>query len=443
MNAPSRSPNAIAAARRPQRPLSTMPADQETRKEFHSPSYLVQEDANKPFQLLETQPLSLLCRFHNVKRVSLEQGVPPPFQFDVPLLRSALESPNALLPTHILAVYDQDSAPGPAPSSSLFPYTTAVPSGPSSLPSTPLMIPVNADLWAHHFSSTLSSNHVPVPLPSPPPPIPAFDAMRRHSRTSSVASSSSYTTNNPSPSRSRPRAILSLPVHVMTVPSAKSLPLLLLASLGVLPSNSMAPALLPRAVLVEFPSCPAILTQHLLNWLYPTINHWQRRVRDDSCGRSNNRDIIITAEIQERPSSRRPRPPSSQPPLSPLLSPASSTSASESRRFSSTSASSSTSISSNLSPASPLFSPLLSPPEPICALTDPATADDPDMRLLALVQQNFGLWANALALGVKDTSVVQLVELAWSVSVDARRLRFGDPTEGDRRSQRSRSRTPL
>ncbi|THH01081.1 hypothetical protein EW145_g6983 [Phellinidium pouzarii] len=454
MNTHSRSPTAPARFKRPQRLISASPAIQDTNKGTIRPPYLVKDNTSKPFQLLEAHPLSLLCRFHNVKRVSLEEGVPPPFKIDVPILRDALGDPNSLLPTHMLAVYDQDMEPDPSSNSPLLPYTAAIPSGPPSFPATPLMIPVNADLWAQHFSSTLSSSHTPVPSLPISPLIPTINVPRSHSSTSSVASESSYRSDSPS-SPSRPHAILSLPVHVMRVPSAKSLPLLLLVALKVLPENSVAPALLPRRVLSEFPASPAILTQQLLLWLYPPKKDRQNSAYSDSSGGRRS----IREQGSRSPGSSRarsPRPPPSghpPPPHSPLLSPTPSSSASDTRRFSSTSASSlgstTSSYFSSYSQPSPTLSPT-APIEPICALADPETMLDPDLRLLTLVQQNFGMWANALALGVKDASVVRLVELAWTVSAEARRLRFGDPLEGGsgyndslRRSRRSRSRTPL
>jgi hypothetical protein len=36
---------------------------------------------------------------------------------------------------------------------------------------------------------------------------------------------------------------------------------------------------------------------------------------------------------------------------------------------------------------------------------------------------NHGLWKNVLALGIKDTRIVELVQTAWNVTAEARRLR--------------------
>ncbi|KAI5121905.1 hypothetical protein M0805_000234 [Coniferiporia weirii] len=450
MNAPSRFPFASARVKRPQRPLPALPATRDGEKRIVCPPYLVRDDPNKPFQLLEGPPLSLLCRFHNVKHVSLEEGVPPPFKLDVPIIRGALENSNALLPTHMLAVYDQDVAPDSTLSLSPLPYTAAIPSGPPSFPATPLMIPVNADLWALYFSSTLSSDHAPVS--TSPPPVPAIASLRRNPSISSIASSSSRTSSSPSPSGSRPRAILSLPVHVMRVPSAKSFPLLLLAVLKVLPENCVIPALLPRTVLAELPATPAILTQHLLLWLYPPKKGRQKAVDADRPSEIGNGWEDTDESFLRSSESLDVKSPGSRMSSSPFLSPSPSADAIDSRRLSSISASSFTSASSSFSSFSQR-SPVLSPgaaAEPICALADPTTKHDPDMRLLALVQQNFGMWANALALGVKDASIMKLVELALTVSVDARRQRFGDPLQGDgahaggpKQNRRSRSRTPL
>lgn len=43
--------------------------------------------------------------------------------------------------------------------------------------------------------------------------------------------------------------------------------------------------------------------------------------------------------------------------------------------------------------------------------------------LEAIVERNEGMWRNALALGVSDGKVVELVGTVWSVTKEARRIR--------------------
>ncbi|KAL5520745.1 hypothetical protein ACEPAF_2748 [Sanghuangporus sanghuang] len=417
MNNPSRSSNVSSRAKRPVRALPALPSGQEPSRDLPHVSHLVKDDIHEPFQLLDTSPLNLICQYHNVKHVSLEEGVPPPFKVDVPVLHGAIENSNALLPTHVLAVYDQDTSSartGPM----LSPLYAGPSSGRSSLPATALLIPVNVDLWASHFTTALSAD--PSPSSSS---IPAIDAMRRRSRTDSVGSESSQMTSRASFSRSRPSSVLSLPVHVVRVPSAKALPLLLLSSLGILPHNHVLPALLPRKVLTELPAPPGILVQALLKWLYPNFEGQERRGLDAIVGYS---PFFRTSPIPRSLSIPR----SPRLPPSPLLSPSFSPDSDARKRLSTASASSLlstgsiSSFPSSGSPACPRRS-SASSSEPVCVLADPTIRDDPDLRLLLLAQQNFGLWANALALGACDPAVVRLVELAWSIASEARRMRFG------------------
>ncbi|KAL5497903.1 hypothetical protein ACEPAH_2834 [Sanghuangporus vaninii] len=419
MNNPSRSSNVSSRTRRPVRALPALPFGQEPSRDLPHVSHLVKDDIHEPFQLLDTSPLNLICQYHNVKHVSLEEGVPPPFIFDVPVLHGAIENSNALLPTHVLAVYDQDTSSastGPM----LSPHYAGPSSGRSSLPATALLIPVNVNLWASHFTTALSTD----PSPSSSSSVPAIDAMRRWSRTGSVDSESSQITSRTSFSRSRPSSVLSLPVHVVRVPSAKALPLLLLSSLGILPHNHVLPALLPRKVLTELPAPPGILVQALLKWLYPNFEGHERRNLDAIAGYS---PFFRTSPMPGSLSIPR----SPRLPPSPLLSPSFSPESDVRKRLSTASASSLLSTGSSISslpssgsPASPRRS-LASSSEPVCVLADPTIRDDPDLRLLLLAQQNFGLWANALALGARDPAVVRLVEFAWSITSEARRVRFG------------------
>ncbi|KAL5514740.1 hypothetical protein ACEPAG_2056 [Sanghuangporus baumii] len=420
MNNPSRSSNVSSRARRPVRALPALPSGQEPDRDLPHLSHLVKDDIHEPFQLLDTSPLNLICQYHNVKRVSLEEGVPPSLKFDVPVLHGAIENVNALLPTHMLAVYDQETSSenaGPM----LSPHYAGPSSGRPSLPATALLIPVNANLWASHFTTALSAD--PPSSSSSSSFVPAIDAMRRRSRTDSVGSESSQMTSRTSLSRSRPSSVLSLPVHVVRVPSAKALPLLLLSSLGILPHNQVLSALLPRKVLTELPAPPAILAQALLKWLYPNFEG-QERSLDTISGYS---PFFRTSPMPGKLSiSRSPR---LSP--SPLLLPSFSPDPDTRKRLSTASASSLLSTGSSISSLPSSGSPAslrrssVSSSEPVCVLADPTVCDDPDLRLLLLAQQNFGLWANALALGARDQAVVRLVELAWSVASEARRVRFG------------------
>ncbi|KAL5478404.1 hypothetical protein ACEPAI_2588 [Sanghuangporus weigelae] len=418
MNNPSRTSNVSSRARRPVRALPALPSGQEPSRDLPHLSHLVKDDIHEPFQLLDTSPLNLICQYHNVKRVSLEEGVPPPLKFDVPVLHGAIENVNALLPTHVLAVYDQDTSSENA-GSMLSPHYAGPSSGRPSLTATALLIPVNTNLWASHFTTALSADISPSSSSS----VPAIDAMRRRSRTDSVGSESSQMTSRTSLSRSRPSSVLSLPVHVVRVPSAKALPLLLLSSLGILPHNHVLPALLPRKVLTELPAPPTILAQALLKWLYPN-SEGQERSLDTISGYS---PFFRTSPIPGNLSIPR----SPRLPPSPLLLPSFSPDSDTCKRLSTASASSLLSTGSSISSLPSSGSPAslrrssVSSSEPVCVLADPTARDDPDLRLLLLAQQNFGLWANALALGARDQAVVRLVELAWSVVSEARRVRFG------------------
>ncbi|EJD01777.1 uncharacterized protein FOMMEDRAFT_168403 [Fomitiporia mediterranea MF3/22] len=419
MTTPLRSPYTAARSRRPHRPLPALPTAKGTKGELVRPSYLVKDDLCKPFKLLESHPLSLICQYHNVKRVSLEEGVPPPSKLDVPIIHSATNDPNAFLPTHVLAVYDQDlSSERNESNPTLSRCSAGAPAGLPLLPATPLMVPVNAELWSLCFSSTISPETIPSTMSSPS--LPEIDAARRHSRTESLVSSSSQSSNRSSLTQMRPRSVLSLPVYVVRVPSAQALPLLLLASLRILPKDHVLTALLPRTVLAELPSPPAILAQHLLNWLYPIQEGRERSLNDVIAHTPFSEPILMPRSPLRTWSSRLPP--------SPSLSPALNTRTDNVKRLSSISASSVTSTNSSAASSFPSSMSLISPsssdlitPEPTCALIDPTTTDDPDLRLLALAQQNFGVWADALALGVRDANVVKLVDLARSVASEARR----------------------
>ena len=315
------------------------------------------------------------------------------------------------------------------------PYSATTHSG-SPLPPTPVMIPINAELWAHQLSSVLSLDMSSSPV----------DEVRRRSYSSITSSSSHATTDSSSPSQSRPRAVLSLPVHILHVPSAQSLPLLLLAALGVLPLNCVATALLPLPVLSELPSSPAILTQRLLMLFYPEQRADRHESSSSGRAKSSNHD---RAEPRSRKSSRSAAthqiPPSPNQTLQ--VPPLPNISADNMQRYSTASTTSISSTSSQ-SPSSHTSIHSTISSESISALKDPATARDPDLRLMLLAQQNFGLWADSLALGVKDTNVTHLVELAWNVVSEARRLRFGVTLVADEyhipgTPRRSRSRTPL
>lgn len=365
----------------------------------------------------------------------------PPLRFDVPVVRGALDDPNALLPTHVLAVYDQDeNTPGvpELPDTGGRPYSVIVPTDAPSLPATPILIPVNAQLWDRHFELSLTGGT--SLSPSSPPPESPSDILRRRSR------SSSFTPSSPS---ARRRTVLTLPVHILRVPSAKSLPLFLLAALRVLPNNCILPAILPRAVLSELPASPMILAQQLYNWFYPPPRERESRRDPRRMPSTNSRDGRVKARDQQvenrsRPSSLRVNTRMSDYTASEPPTPGPSTS----NRISTASTSSFTSTSSQLSyPSSStsLYSPAID--EPVCALSDPSTAHDPDLRLLRLGEQNFGLWANALALSIRDPQVVALFELGWSVVSTVRTTRFNvtiDEDTGQPRSiHRARSRTPL
>lgn len=529
MHVPSRPANALARDKRPFRPLPPTP-------DITQYPYLVEDNVNEPFQLLDTHPLGLICRFHNVKRVSLEDGVPPPFRLDVPVIRSALDNPNALFPTHVLAIYDQDTTPEPSPP--LSPYSVSqshVASNPlssgtsfSSGPGTPIMVPVNASLWARAFSIQLSNDPVPA-SPAPSPTLPAIRYPQSHMRDESTTSlSTSSCSSRPGSTSSiaslRPRSVLSLPVHVIRVPSASSLPLLLVACLKIASYNSIAPALLPRTVLSELPAPSAILTEHMLRWLYSK----------GEGKRSNSDSQAVISLVHLMPPSAISKTdlhngetqkfsPYSVPAIPEV----------DSRRFSILSESSVSSLSlpsptlsvGSLPPSNPnldiaqnsnrnsysgpstnLFRPVSPPPRPRSAglspnsphgqhtsyvvfkqlkqlnmpsspsplspfhsaarqqldedhtlsapdscfndygssldnprrkrqslyseinpsvLSDPLMSSDPDYRLLALAQQNFGMWANALSLGARDPEIVGLVDIAWTVVRETRRIRFG------------------
>ena len=507
------------------------------------------------FNLIRS-PSSLICRFHNVKQVSLEEGVPPPFRFDVPIVRSALENPDALFPTHVLAVYDQDTTPEPSPPLSphgaAFSFGTKSPLVSSSSffsgPGAPLMIPVNASLWARAFNIQLSNDAVPS-SPDPSPTLPAIRYSRTHIRDESFASISTSTCSSRPGSCSslaslRPRSVLSLPVHVLRVPSASSLPLLLLACLRIVSYNLIAPALLPRIVLSELPAPSAILTEHMLRFLY---------------SKGENRKSNVVPRSERSPLLSIPSPASSKLDsdaeesrnVSPLLMPSVPDDV-DTRRFSQISESSVSSLSlpsptlptghiparnslehtqnsnrnsysgpsptlirpdsppprprsaAGLSPSSP-YAPYASPksyvshkqlnipisPSPLSpfhavsrqqsanehflstleslsrennsstatprrkkrqsiyseihpsVLSDPFVSSDPDIRLLALAQQNFGMWANALSLGARDPEIVGLVDIAWTVVRETRRIRFGVGSSGKTSHPAARRKSPI
>lgn len=352
-------------------------------------------------------------------------------------MRGALEDPNALLPTHVLAVYDQDEKTSGVPEladTGGRPYSVIVPTDAPSLPATPILIPVNAQLWDQHFELSLTGG---TDLsPSSPAPESPSDILRRRSR------SSSFTPSSPS---ARRRTVLTLPVHILRVPSAKSLPLFLLAALRVLPNDCILPAILPRAVLSELPASPMILAQHLYNWFYPPPRERESRRDPRRMPSTNSSDgRAKRVEDRSRPSSLRVNTRTSGYAALEPLSPG----PGSSNRISAASTSSFTSTDSQLSyPSSStsLYSPAID--EPVCALSDSSTAHDPDLRLLRLGEQNFGLWANALALSIRDPQVVALFELGWSVVSTVRTTRFNvtidDDTGQPRPIHRARSRTPL
>ena len=308
--------------------------------------------------------------------------MPPPFRFDVPIIADCIEDPDVLFPTHMLAVYDQDPTDATSPVSQQpllsTPYLLPPqPTEPGAKPNNPIMIPVNSIIWSRCFTKALGTSTVPPASPARPSSVPTSHRASIQS-TSSLGRPSSGYGNRAS------RAILTLPVHIMKVPNAQALPLLLLAAFNVIPRNSVAPLLLPRRVLSDFPSPPAVLAQRLLRWLYRSSSHPSSSHRFSHQSTSSNRS---------RRGSRAKDP--------------------------------SNSPSTPSRPSTPA-QPIINTSEPVCVLTDPTTSSDPDLRLIYLAQQNFGLWANALALGVKDDEVTHLVELGWSVSAEARRVRFSD-----------------
>lgn len=401
--------------------------------------------------------------------------MPPPTKLDVPL-RSNLPSSTRILPTHVLAVFEPERQGQGQPSRSC--RATA-----------PVMIPVNADIWNRYFSSSLPRIPDEMHLL---PKLTRWGSLRRgrtDSRTSSFSSSSSSASRSSSCSsirssvstRPRPTTVLSLPVHSICIPSARTVPLLLLHVMSIVPENRILPALLPRPVLRELPAPPEMLVDRLMTWLYPdgfqdnprnecrrTTNGRERqgtlrprrsltstngRFRQDTLrsrsatpsGR-NRQDTIRARDSLLSPT---PAPPPSLSPhlspsrpsltLTPHASPLSSrASTPDSFRARSTSRSSTRSRvrlpSLSPAPSSPLPSPPPLPPlpalvNPICALADSILASMPDKRLLALAQQNLGLRVNALALGVKDPEATRCIEHAWLVVSEARRRRFGNVSD--------------
>ncbi|KAF9463256.1 hypothetical protein BDZ94DRAFT_1259498 [Collybia nuda] len=148
-----------------------------------------------------TQPLDALCHHFNVSKARPE-GVNPPETFDMPVIR------DAHMPSHVLAVYQANVSPTPAPS----------------------MLPIDSTLYESGFRVELN-------LPQAPPgstsPIPCLDSDQK--------------------------LIVTLPVVPLSVPHASSLPLLLLFGMGLEnQTNLLAWRLLPANVVEEFPNAAAM-----------------------------------------------------------------------------------------------------------------------------------------------------------------------------------------
>ncbi|TDL27974.1 hypothetical protein BD410DRAFT_338043 [Rickenella mellea] len=309
MNPPSpSSPTHPRQKARPQRPLPELPnAANEPRSPTRTPRHV--SNSGIPCPELQQDPIDLICEHFNVKKVSLEEGVPAPARLDMPLSSAVQSLPDAILPTHVLAVYDRDSDPTTNPRA------------------TAMMIPINAEVWTRRLTVPLEPAHPSSPHSQPHSPISPGGRSK-------------------SPARLR-RSVLSLPVTPFNVPHASSLPLLLVSALAIVPPNCIAASLLPQALLGELPACPAILSYALA---YP-----------GSSGSSRRRSTRIT---EDRDVAERGR----------------------------------------------------------------DKEGDGDAHLKRLAKQNSGMWKNVLALGVKDRELTTLVEIAWNITAEAQRLRFGDRT---------------
>ncbi|KAF8065274.1 hypothetical protein FPV67DRAFT_1696409 [Lyophyllum atratum] len=150
----------------------------------------------------DADPHEVLCRHFNVSKPMLPPGADLPATIEVPMLRPTQ------LPTHVLAVYS--STPSPSPDA-------------------PLLIPINAPLYASAFRVELC---LPPTHPHPNP--------------------NTYTNTN----------TLTLPLLPLLVPHPPTLPLLLLFALPLEPAlhihTALAYRLLPPAVVEEFPNAAAM-----------------------------------------------------------------------------------------------------------------------------------------------------------------------------------------
>ncbi|RDB28310.1 hypothetical protein Hypma_001300 [Hypsizygus marmoreus] len=157
------------------------------------------------FQIFQSPDLhrSALCHHFNVYRAPLGTSTLPQ-TFDMPVLR------DAHMPSHVVAVTQANS---PAP---------------------PLMLPIDATLYAHGFRVDLA---FPTAAPGTTSPVPrALD-----------------------PSSPTSRLVVTLPVVPLAVPHAPSLPLLFLFGLGLEQQpNTLAWRLLPAHVVEEFPNAAAM-----------------------------------------------------------------------------------------------------------------------------------------------------------------------------------------
>ncbi|KAI4519947.1 hypothetical protein GGG16DRAFT_50382 [Schizophyllum commune] len=148
------------------------------------PSYLGKED-----------PLDALCHHFNVQRVRCTETTPPT-TLDMPA------SSDANLPTHVLAITQQD--------------------GNASAP--PIIVPFNMPRFAQGFRTEL--------ITAPDEPATTYSAATQ---------------------------IATVPVVPLTVPHAASIPLLMLFGLGLeAEPNMLAARLLPPHVIEEFPNAAAM-----------------------------------------------------------------------------------------------------------------------------------------------------------------------------------------
>ncbi|KAL0071223.1 hypothetical protein AAF712_001789 [Marasmius tenuissimus] len=221
--------------------------------------------------LSKEEPTEALCNHLNVYNVPTSSiATPPPF-ISVPSRR------DPSLPTHILALYPSSTSHSNQP--------------------TPLLVPVNVNLYNRGFRTDV----IPPATPGTVPPVP-------HSTTSP------------------PGFMITLPVIPLTVPHPPSIPLLLLYGMGLETEQQLLPPrLLPEHVIAEFPNAAEM------------AQAFATRVRD-----SHEHD------------------------------------------------------------------------QPL----------DDDNIFQHRVRFNQGLWQNVLALGLKDQAVVELIQTAWNITAEARRLRL-------------------